>query len=123
MDCSVISCNETTPKHSLPDVVLWSQNLLHSFRLYCQLTHLVVPQILYTTIDSSFTCRTQLEQVKLEAGSSRQAQLSAQQEALRLQQENQELQEELSSTKEIFTHMQEQVITPSSFSLNKENNT
>ncbi|KAF5901291.1 polyamine-modulated factor 1-binding protein 1 isoform X1 [Clarias magur] len=54
-------------------------------------------------------CRTQMEQVKLEAGSSRQAQISGQQEALRLQQENQELQEELSSTKASVKHMQEQI--------------
>lgn len=57
-----------------------------------------------------------MEQAKLEASSSRQAQLSTQQEALRLQQENQELQDELSSTKETVTHMQEQVIATSSSS-------
>lgn len=70
---------------------------------------------------SSLTCRNHLEQVKLEAGSSRQAQLGSQQESLLLQQENQELQEELKNTKDTLTHMQEQVTATFSCLLNREN--
>ncbi|XP_053491032.1 early endosome antigen 1 isoform X4 [Ictalurus furcatus] len=68
-----------------------------------------VQQRLESSEQELHDCRTQVEQVKLEASSSRQAQLSTQHEALRLQQENQELQDELSSTKETVTHMQEQL--------------